>query len=110
MTTEERKDEVSESEMKTWQQNHRRGKIAGGLLIIAAGVLFLARELEYPIYEWIFTWQMLLITIGLVIGFKHNFRQVGWFVMVLIGVAFLLKEYTDLGFSKYIWPIAIIVL
>ncbi len=94
---------------KRWEDDHRRGRIFAGLFIAGAGVLFLAREMGAMIPEWIFTWQMLLITIGLVSGLKHSFRNPGWLIMVGIGSAFMAKEFLpQYDFSNYLWPILII--
>jgi predicted membrane protein len=60
--------------------------------------------------EWVFTWQMLLIAIGTYIGLKHAFRTFGWIVIVLVGVAFLIKDYMPwIQFGKFFWPITIIL-
>jgi predicted membrane protein len=98
-----------EENWKEWDKMHRRGKIAGGLLLITAGSLFLARELGVQIPAWIFTWKMILIGIGLVAFIKHGFRQFFWIVPVLIGGAFLTADlYPDLAIRQLIWPVVLI--
>jgi predicted membrane protein len=94
---------------KRWEDDHRRGRIFAGLFIAGAGVLFLAREMGVWIPEWVFTWQMLLIVIGLVSGLKHSFRNTSWLIMVGIGAAFLIREFMpEFDFSNYLWPVLII--
>ena len=93
-----------------WEKNHRKGKIFGGLIIIAAGCLFLAKEMGSVIPSWIFTWQMILIVLGLYVGIKHNFQRIGWLILILVGSAFLLRDYMpDYNFTHYLWPVALII-
>lgn len=94
---------------RQWEEQHRRGRIFAGLFIAGAGVLFLAREMGVAIPEYVFTWQMLLIALGVLSGLKHSFRHMGWLIMVAIGAAFLAREYMpEYDFSHYIWPAVII--
>ena len=94
---------------KRFEQQHRRGKIAGGLLIVAAGTLFLARELGAEIPYWLFTWKVLLIAIGLVLGVKHKFMHAGWLVLVVIGGAFLVTDmYPAIAIKPLLWPVLLI--
>jgi hypothetical protein len=95
---------------KEWEEQHRRGRFFAGLFIVGAGVLFLAREMGVVLPEWLFTWQMILITLGVFSGLKHRFRHIGWVVMVAIGGAFMAREYLpEYDFSHYIWPAMIIL-
>ncbi len=95
---------------KRWEQSHRRGKIFGGLLIVAVGCLFLGREMGMDFPRWLISWKTFLIAIGLFIGVKHSFRGTGWMIPILIGSAFLIRDqYHVYQFSHYVWPVAIIV-
>ena len=95
----------------SWESNHRRGKLFGGLIIVGIGCLFLAREMGAIIPSWIFSWQMLLIVIGLYVGVKHAFQRIGWLIMIMIGSAFLLRDYMpQYDFTHYLWPLALIIL
>jgi predicted membrane protein len=60
--------------------------------------------------SWVFTWQMLLIVLGLFLGFRHSFQKPGWLVLVVIGSVFLLDDYFFFDFSlrRFFWPILII--
>lgn len=105
---EDQKKENEES-MKHWERSQTRGKIMGGLILIAIGSIFLLREMGTPIPHWIFSWKILLIVIGVFVGFKHNFEKAGWIIPVLIGSAFLIQDFfPDLRISHFFWPIIII--
>lgn len=111
MTIIEENDNGSNEMWNRWQQNHRRGKIAGGILVMIAGLLFLGKEMGAAIPQWIFSWQMFLIVLGVFIGVKHAFRNFSWFILIVVGSVFLLREYTpELEFTRYLWPVTIILI
>ncbi|MFO0358673.1 MAG: LiaF transmembrane domain-containing protein [Sphingobacteriaceae bacterium] len=94
-----------------WETNNRRGKIAGGVLIVLLGSLYLARELGAMIPYWVFSWKMFLIMMGLVVGIKSSFKRPMWFVLIAIGSAFLISDFNpDWNIKPIIWPIALIVI
>jgi predicted membrane protein len=97
-----------------WQKmekTHRRGKILSGLLVLAIGSLFLARELGAEFPSWLFTWKMLLIGIGLVIGFKHRFRNMSWLILIAIGGTFLVSDlYPEMHLRPILWPVLLIII
>lgn len=92
------------------EKTHRRGKIMGGLLIVAIGALFLGRELGFEIPVWVFTWKMLLIGLGLTLAIKHRFMHPGWILLMGVGGAFLLSDlYPDLNIRPILWPSLLIL-
>jgi predicted membrane protein len=99
---------------KMWrniEKSQRRGKIMGGLLLVAIGSLFLAKELGVEIPAWIFTWKMLLIGIGLVTAIKNKFLHPAWVILVGIGVIFLLNDvFPEMQIRPFLWPVLIIAL
>lgn len=102
-------------EMKSrWEERmERRGSnhVWTGLFLLAVGGLFLAKNMGVPMPEWLFTWQMLVIGIGLLIGVKRGFRDGGWFVPIIVGGAFLLNDYFLSGEHRnLIWPTILIVI
>jgi len=100
----------NEEFIRDCEKRHRRGKVAGGLFVVIAGSLFLGRELGAQIPHWIFTWQSLIIAIGLVGFIKHGFSRFGWMLPILIGGAFLLGDlYPDMIIRDLLWPIVLIV-
>ena len=91
-------------------RNNNSSRIYGGLIIIGVGLVFLLRNFGYYVPEWIFSWHILLIIIGLLIGYKRNFNGGGWIIMILIGVFFTAREIIDFDISKYYFPLIFIVL
>ena len=100
---------ISNENWANWEKNRTRGKIAGGLLFVTIGALFLARELGAQFPEWLFTWKTLLIGIGVVSGIKHRFRNFSWIALISVGSAFLLSDfYPEMHIKQFVAPILII--
>ena len=95
--------------MNTHHTSSSSGKIVAGLIIIAVGVIFLLRQMGYYFPQWLFSWPMILIVIGLINGAKRGFRHFAWFILVGLGVAFLLDQmYPVYHITRYAWPVFII--
>lgn len=109
----EMEDKERHTDQEIWskmEKEHRRGKIFGGILIVVAGSLFLAKELGAEIPGWIFTWKVFLIAVGLIIGVKHKFMHPGWLILVLVGGAFLLSDlYPGIALKPVLWPVLVIL-
>jgi len=81
-----------------------------GLLFLAVGGLLLAKKIGADIPDWMFSWYMIVIAIGLLIGFKSGFRNAGGLIMILVGVAFLLNDLIpNAHMENFIWPGILIV-
>jgi hypothetical protein len=79
-----------------------------GIIILIIGTVLLVDQFNLVfIPDWIFSWPMWLIVIGLYTGAKHNFTNRGWLIMVVIGIGFLLEN-TGVLAAGVIWPIGII--
>jgi len=97
--------------VQDWEKVHKRGRYFGGFLVVLAGSLYMAKEMGNPIPEWIFTWKMLLIALGLHIAVKHSFRRLFWLPLVLVGTIFLITQdlAPELTYKNYILPAAVII-
>ena len=105
--------ERMERRRERWQQraesHHRHGHIWTGVLLLIIGAVALMKSLAVPMPEWLFTWQMLLIALGVFIGVRHRFHGASWFILILIGGLFMANDYFMLGdLRKHIWPIILI--
>ncbi|HEY1040784.1 MAG TPA: DUF5668 domain-containing protein [Bacteroidia bacterium] len=96
---------------KDWEDSRRRGKVLGGIFVVAAGVLFLLRRAGVEFPHWLLDWPMLLIAAGIVSLFKHGFKRFFGFVPIAIGVFFILsREFNMPHISQFIWPVVIILI
>jgi predicted membrane protein len=101
----------SNIDTRTNRFDNRGGRIGSGLILVVIGSLFLAHQAGADIPHWLFSWEMILIAIGLFAGAKHNFRPGGWMVMLLIGGLFLADDLIyDFNFKPFIWPVIIIAI
>jgi predicted membrane protein len=79
-------------------------------LLLIGGVA-LARNYVPNFPPWVFTWQMLLITLGLFIGLRHRFHGVAWFILLLIGGTFLANDYILSDKQRItLWPVILIAI
>lgn len=90
----------------------RNGNIALGVLILAVGSLLLFKQMGLFIPRWIFSWPMILITIGVYTGYTNRFRNIGSVILILIGGFFLLRDMMFLPYhlAPFLFPVALILL
>jgi hypothetical protein len=69
--------------------DHRGGRAWTGLFLLIIGGLLLARQAGVYFPEWVFTWPMFLVGLGLLIGVRHRFRGFGWAIPLMIGGIYL---------------------
>lgn len=80
-----------------------------GLLLLVIGGALLLRQTGYPLPHWLFSWEMILITIGLVIGVRNRFQDLSWFIMVVVGLIFISDDiYPEIRLRQYAIPVIII--
>jgi predicted membrane protein len=78
--------------------------------LVSIGSVLLAHQLGMPMPDWMFSWQFLLILIGIFSGFAHAFRGPGWLIMILVGTFFLMDQLSPgLDIHRFIWPAVIIL-
>ncbi len=93
------------------RRTSRFGKVGAGLIVIAIGTVLLLKQLGYFFPAWFLSWPILLIALGLFIGFKSNFRHFGWLFPVFIGSLFLARNFFPaFEAHRFIWPVVIILL
>ncbi len=103
-----------ESDIKEDTDNRIRKRPVGRILVplglVSVGSILLAHEFGMPIPGWMFSWQFLLIIIGIFSGLAHAFRGPGWLIMILIGTFFLMDRLVPgLDIHRFIWPAVIIL-
>jgi predicted membrane protein len=87
----------------------KNSRMWSGLILVIAGVLLLAYKMGAGIPGWIFTWPVLLIVIGVLIGIKSRFHNPGAFILIIIGGVNLIdRANPELNFHNYIIPAILI--
>ncbi len=94
-------------------EKHRRTRIMKktifGILAVLAGLLLLGFNMNIIDDSWrhiIFSWQMLLITIGLINVFEKDSFLTG-IILLIVGSIFLATEFLDVPFKLWqiFWPV-----
>jgi predicted membrane protein len=95
---------------KDYQAMHRKGSIWTGVFILLVGAAALVKASVTGLPDWVFSWPSFLIVFGFFIGIRHNFRGIAWFVMMIVGGAFLYQHINpEVAVQRYIWPLALII-
>jgi predicted membrane protein len=95
---------------KDFQKMHKKESVWTGIFIFLVGVAALIKSTVPGIPGWIFSWPSFLICLGIFIGFRHNFRGVAWFILMVVGGIFLFEHMNpDVHMHQYMWPLALIV-
>ena len=90
--------------------NNNSSRVWIGIFIFFAGILMLAYKMGAPLPYWLFSWPIILIGIGLIIGIQNRFRSSAPYILILIGTVFLLKENNILNFRIYLFPIILMII
>jgi predicted membrane protein len=93
---------------KNWQRRGRgagSGKVWAGLFLLLVGGVLLLDQMGFPLPDWLFSWHILLIALGLFMGLRHGFRGGAWLILVVIGGIYLIQDYyPDIHLQRFIWP------
>lgn len=85
----------------------RQNRFWTGMVFIIVGGFLFGKKWGIELPEWLFTWPMILILVGVVSGFKHRFQNMSWIILIGIGSIFLLDDImSNWELRKYIWPLA----
>ncbi|MFT3902117.1 MAG: DUF5668 domain-containing protein [Niabella sp.] len=80
-----------------------------GTFLLLVGGLLLLRRLDIEVPDFLVSWQMLLIAIGIFLGIRKGFQGAGWLICILIGTLFLLNEFFVFGeLRRFILPIILV--
>jgi predicted membrane protein len=88
----------------------RSNRVLGGLILLVIGLGFFLRNMGFYFPDWLFSWNILLIIIGIFVGIRRNFRGGGWIVMILIGSYFTLQRMFDVDVTRYYFPLLLTLL
>jgi predicted membrane protein len=103
-----------ETSGENYLRRNRMKKFAMGFFAILAGVVLLAFNFEILPSDFrhiIFSWQMLLIVIG-VISLSGNNNRTPGLILISIGIFFILPELVNfhVPFVKLFWPVLLIAI
>lgn len=106
--------EMEQRENTTVSHGMKRKSLVFGLLVLGLGFAWLLHNfgmIGESTWDIIFSWQMLLIAIGIVNVANDSSRGIGW-ILIAIGGFFMISEAYDLpaSFRHVFWPALLIVI
>jgi predicted membrane protein len=92
----------------------KRKSLVFGLLVLGLGFVWMLRNfglIPENVWDIVFSWQMLLIAIGIVNVANDSNRGIGW-ILIAIGGFFMISDVYDLptSFRHVFWPALLIVI
>lgn len=76
-----------------YRKREQQSKILAGVLVIAFGTVFLLDRSGMNIPNWIYSWKMIIIAVGVVSLVKHNFKKFSGYVLIGVGAVFLINDF-----------------
>lgn len=94
------------------QSARGRGTIITGAVILGIGLFWLLNELGVDMPYWLFSWETLLIGIGIILGIDNKFRNPASYILIAIGAIFLIDDWVDIPVNvmEYFWPALLIII
>ncbi len=94
---------LKKKDMETFNNNNRQQNrhMVVGIFLLVVGAVFMMKSIGFMIPFWVLSWHTILLTIGILIGFRKNFIAGGWVILVLVGGIFTLKEVLFFDISGY---------
>ncbi|MBA3682011.1 MAG: hypothetical protein H0W73_12750 [Bacteroidetes bacterium] len=101
----------NDPEFNDWQKKQKRGHVIAGIFVIIAGLVYLFKQMGVLIPDWVFTWPIILIVIGITSLIKNNFRNAKGLVLILIGALFLSSHaFPEFTIVQYKVPIILFII
>ncbi|MBO9155080.1 LiaI-LiaF-like domain-containing protein [Chitinophaga sp. GCM10012297] len=95
------------------QQNNSAGGggLWAGVIVLCIGLFIFLRKAGLEIPDWLFSWPMILVAVGFLMGVKNKFQGIAWFIVTFVGCVFLVGEIlpVDWNLRRFIFPSALIV-
>ncbi|MFD0764055.1 LiaF domain-containing protein [Mucilaginibacter lutimaris] len=63
-----------------------QNKVLAGVILLVVGGILLIKQFDFFFFpDWLISWPLGLVVLGLYLGAKHNFRKPLWIILVLVG-------------------------
>ncbi len=94
--------------METLNNKKSKRYFTIGVLLLAIGIISMLQNFGVYIADWVISWHSILLVIGLLIGYRKNFKAGGWILLVFIGGLFTLQSILALSLSPYMAALILI--
>jgi len=90
---------------------HKNGKVLLGAVIILLGLFMLIKRMKLLPLSF-HLWPLILIALGIHIGMRHRFNHFGSWVLITLGVLFMIPKFTLFGVlsTHLVIPVVLILL
>jgi predicted membrane protein len=94
-------------------QDSNRSRMVIGLIIIAAGAMLLFRNLNFfpPYFNFLFSWKMILVIVGLIV-FMNSSNKTSGIILIAVGGIFLIPDILGVPYFntwRVVLPVLLIV-
>jgi len=96
------------------EKQRTTGRAILGIVLILIGVAFVGKTLDiFPqnVFHHIFSWQMILIVLGVIFISTRQNTTTGW-ILLILGLVFLIPEFVDISYPvrRLFWPVLLILI
>jgi predicted membrane protein len=94
-----------------FREHNPASRLFFGLGVAVVGILLLLKALGIVPPFVRFSWPLILLVIGGLIGIKNSFRGNAWWILMLIGTAHLIPAFHVMGKSSrhLVWPLGLVI-
>ncbi len=95
--------------MNNLHHTKQSGRAIAGFVLMGIGLVLLLKQFDFYFFpNWLFSWPMILIIVGLVKR-ANNPNNQSWLIVILVGGLFLLqKMFSGVDVFHFGWPVIII--
>ena len=99
-------------DFKKYREERQKNRVFFGIAIALVGIALMLHTMG--ILSWFnleYSWPVVLIIIGILIGIKSGFRRNSWWILIVVGIANLTPQFMIMGkpSTHYIWPAVVIM-
>jgi predicted membrane protein len=98
--------------MKKGSRNIQDNNLTLGLILLVIGSVWLLKVVGIIFPEWMWSWPMIFVVLGLIILVKHKFQSGFGFFLLLFGTYFLIENefHIPIDIGPYLIPVGLILL
>lgn len=97
---------------RQFREHDPAGRVIFGIVIALIGVAFFLKTLGILPFALRFSWPVILIVVGFLIGLKNGFRNNAWWILMAVGIANVIPQFYIMGKPSrhFVWPLFVIAM
>jgi predicted membrane protein len=95
---------------RPYREHNPRNRVFFGILLAFLGVGLMLKTLGLFDLDLEFSWPVILIAIGILLGIKNGGRNNAWWILIIVGAANMIPQFTIMGKASrhFVWPLIMI--